>query len=378
MTETFQLVSGADPEATLYDGIAFYEAGEIYKALTCWRDLLSRVPDHEVARRYIEFVQGYLGIGDHANAQEVTTAQRREAKKLRGDTSQTIHTDEGAQSPAPVQQEAPVPEDSLRKRSGASQSLSVGTYQGFAEPSGVIEVIEEMIDEDLIEEEVVTRKPEVELPVTMLAKSSVEEMASLSEIAIKAVHGPEGPRTQADGLTVQALSRQLAELHRSGKYEEAVETAKRLLVQDPQHTVARRYIDEYHRQKQAALQAAMRRQQTEGVSEKKSESATMSQTHLGAPGVLSDEVDEAATAAPQAVSPQSQPPANLIPDLSVRPSVKMSPDQISWRAFDHRAGFFMSQVDGNTSYEDLIVISNMPREQALQILSQLVASGVIG
>jgi tetratricopeptide (TPR) repeat protein len=239
--------------------------------------------------------------------------------------------------------------------------------------------VEEMIDEELIEEEVVTRKPEMELPVTMLAKSSVEEMASQSEIAKKAVEGPEGPKTQADGLTVQALSRQLAELHRAGKYEDAVETAKRLLVQDPQHTVARRYIDEYHRQKQAALQAAMRRQQAEAAAEKAQGSATMSQTRLGAPAVIHEEAPEdAATAAPQAVSAQEQAPLDLIPDLNARPSVKMSPDQISWRAFDHRAGFFMSQVDGNTSYEDLIVISNMPREQALQILSQLVASGVIG
>ena len=60
MSETYQLVSGTDPEAALYDGIAFYESGEIHKALTCWKDLLRQVPDHEVAQHYINFVQGYF------------------------------------------------------------------------------------------------------------------------------------------------------------------------------------------------------------------------------------------------------------------------------------------------------------------------------
>ena len=366
MSETFHLVSNADPEATLYDGIAFYEAGEIYKALTCWRDLLTRIPDHEVARRYIEFVQGYLGVNEKSSSQEVGAAQRREAKKLRGDQSVTQVTSSGEVSKT----EEPVSPDSIRQRKGA-QGMNSGTYQGYAEPAGVIEEI----DEELIEEEVVTRKPQQELPVTLLAQSSVEEMASKSEIARQAVEGPKGPKTQADGLTVQALSRQLAELHRSGKYEDAVETAKRLLSQDPQHAVARRYIDEYHRQKQAALQAAMRKQQ---ANNEQGVASTMSSTHLGGPGASSDHEDDVPTAAPQAAAEPVVTPQHTIPDLDARPRIKMSPDQISWRAFDHRAGFFMSQVDGNTSYEDLIVISNMPREQALSILSQLVASGVIG
>ena len=85
MLETHQLVSGADPEVALYDGIAFYEAGDIYNALSCWRELLRLIPEHEVAQRYVEFVQGYLSIGESASEPEVSAAQRRESNKLRGD-----------------------------------------------------------------------------------------------------------------------------------------------------------------------------------------------------------------------------------------------------------------------------------------------------
>ena len=81
MTETHHLVSGADPEVALYDGIAFYESGEIYNALSCWKELLKLVPEHEVAQRYIEFVQGYLGLGDQFTESEVSGAQRRESNK---------------------------------------------------------------------------------------------------------------------------------------------------------------------------------------------------------------------------------------------------------------------------------------------------------
>ena len=56
----------------------------------------------------------------------------------------------------------------------------------------------------------------------------------------------------------------------------------------------------------------------------------------------------------------------------------MRSDQITWQNFDHRAGFFLSQVDGNTSYEDLIDISGMGREDAIKILSKLVEKSVIG
>lgn len=382
MSETYQLVSGGDPEVTLYDGIAFYESGEIYKALSCWRDLLRQVPDHEVAQHYIQFVQGYLGVNDQAGEREVGAAQRREANKLRGTTTdnsaprtQTQYADEGAPPP-----------ESLRPRRG--------TQSGEA-PATALGVIQ--VESPVASQEAAVKTDEEQLPMTMVAQSSVEELARSSS-AQKAIQGPRGPRSQADGLTVKALSRQLASLHRSGKYEEAVDTAKQLLSQDPQHAVARRYIDEYHRQKRAALQQKRPRSEASqgstvslvGSAESKpvvassstSASADSAQSmsdfpvSAGSVSVVDD--SEAPTAAPLTARPPKPTPAELIPDLNVKPQVKLNPDQISWQEFDHRAGFFTGEVDGNTSYEDLIMISGMPRDQALTILAQLVESGVIG
>ena len=118
MTETHQLVSGADPEIALYDGIAFYESGEIYNALTCWKELLRIVPEHEVAQRYVEFVQGYLGLADQFSEQDVNSAQRRESQKLRGDQAPVAQStgsfdpDMGSaisSAPAPKAPEVPPP-----------------------------------------------------------------------------------------------------------------------------------------------------------------------------------------------------------------------------------------------------------------------------
>ena len=384
-------------EVALYDGIAFYESGEIYNALSCWKELLKLVPEHEVAQRYVEFVQGYLGLGDQFTESDVSGAQRRESNKLRGQDQSFEPASDGfdpsmLQAPSgavsqvvtpQVSPEPPPPPESIRVRRGAA---NVGTQKGI----GLIPDQEESA-EDLIEEEVVTKQPNEVLPATLLATPTeqfvnpVAQMAN-SELAKKAVTGEAGPKTQADGLTIQALSRQLADFHRSGKYEQAVETAKKLLLQDPQHAVARRYIDEYHRQKQAALQAAKRKQKaaqeanaqqatTAKVDAPSSSTNVTSSTQLGSPNANDMEsLEDAPT-----VAPANQPLNNedsvseeaAISDLSYKPKVKMKSDQISWQAFDHRAGFFMSQVDGNTSYEDLIVISAMPREQALGILTQL-------
>lgn len=368
MSETYQLVSGADPEAALYDGIAFYESGEIYKALTCWKDLLRQVPDHEVAQHYINFVQGYLGIDDQATEREVGAAQRREANQLRGVpdvASPHVQTSHYAEDSVPV------PPESIRPRRGMQSQDGPATALGVIKADDLIglESAEGLIEEDVIAPASIQMKS-----VSQVAQTSVEEMAVNSAIAHQAIEGPAGPKTQADGLTVKALSRQLASLHRSGKYEEAVDTAKQLLTQDPQHAVARRYIDEYHRQKQAALQ--MKRRQTQSVNFESADAFPSSSAQVVEVNDGSDEP----TAVPGAAAPPTPTlnPNDIIPDLSVKPRVKLNPDQISWQEFDHRAGFFTGEVDGQTSYEDLISISAMPREQALKILAQLVASGVIG
>ncbi len=65
-------------------------------------------------------------------------------------------------------------------------------------------------------------------------------------------------------------------------------------------------------------------------------------------------------------------------NMQKRPRVKLRPQEVIWQSLDHRAGFLLSQVDGRTSYEDIIEISGMPILEATRILARLVEHGVIG
>ncbi|MFO0727015.1 MAG: hypothetical protein U1E65_24760 [Myxococcota bacterium] len=64
--------------------------------------------------------------------------------------------------------------------------------------------------------------------------------------------------------------------------------------------------------------------------------------------------------------------------LEAAPKVLLSGEELIWLNLNHRAGFILSQVDGNVSYEDLISLSGMPRLDTLRILCTLLQEGVIG
>lgn len=57
--------------------------------------------------------------------------------------------------------------------------------------------------------------------------------------------------------------------------------------------------------------------------------------------------------------------------------VALSSDQIRWLSLDHRAGFLLSLVDGQSSIETLLDISGMARLEALRILFGLLDQRVI-
>jgi hypothetical protein len=58
-------------------------------------------------------------------------------------------------------------------------------------------------------------------------------------------------------------------------------------------------------------------------------------------------------------------------------SVAIPADQIRWLSLDHRAGFLLSLVDGESNVEELLDICGMPRLDALRILYQLLEQRVI-
>jgi hypothetical protein len=64
-------------------------------------------------------------------------------------------------------------------------------------------------------------------------------------------------------------------------------------------------------------------------------------------------------------------------DARAVPRVKLEPDEIIWLGLDHRAGFVLSQVDGVSSYDEIVEVSGMDRLECLKILVQLTDVGVI-
>ena len=65
-------------------------------------------------------------------------------------------------------------------------------------------------------------------------------------------------------------------------------------------------------------------------------------------------------------------------NLDATPVVLLPPDQLVWQDLDHRAGFILSQVDGASRFQDILLISGMDRLDTMRILAQLVQDGVIG
>jgi len=66
-----------------------------------------------------------------------------------------------------------------------------------------------------------------------------------------------------------------------------------------------------------------------------------------------------------------------IGQFTQRATVVMGPEQVRWLALDHREGFLMSLIDGNSSVDDLLDISGMQRLDALRIFAALIDKGVV-
>jgi hypothetical protein len=58
-------------------------------------------------------------------------------------------------------------------------------------------------------------------------------------------------------------------------------------------------------------------------------------------------------------------------------SVMVSPEEVQWLALDHRAGFLLSLVDGQSTVDEILDISGMTRLDALKILHDLAEQQVV-
>jgi hypothetical protein len=63
--------------------------------------------------------------------------------------------------------------------------------------------------------------------------------------------------------------------------------------------------------------------------------------------------------------------------LNQRISVTLPSDKIRWLSLDHRAGFVLSLVDGDSSVEEILDVCGMPRLDALKLLYTLLEQRVI-
>jgi hypothetical protein len=59
------------------------------------------------------------------------------------------------------------------------------------------------------------------------------------------------------------------------------------------------------------------------------------------------------------------------------PCVTMTPEDIRWLSLDHRAGFLLSCIDGRMSLEEVLDVATMPEFDALRLIGELHAGGVI-
>lgn len=67
-----------------------------------------------------------------------------------------------------------------------------------------------------------------------------------------------------------------------------------------------------------------------------------------------------------------------IGDFNAVPGVLVSPEEVIWLDLDHRSGFLLAQVDGASSFDEIIELSGMDVLESLQIMAGLIQKGVIG
>ncbi len=78
------------------------------------------------------------------------------------------------------------------------------------------------------------------------------------------------------------------------------------------------------------------------------------------------------------LDPQLVPrPARVRLALSAVPVLAVTPEELSSVSVDHRAGFLLSLLDGETTIEALLDVSAMPRDETLSILQDLVGQGIV-
>ena len=65
-------------------------------------------------------------------------------------------------------------------------------------------------------------------------------------------------------------------------------------------------------------------------------------------------------------------------DLNRIPKLLMDEPDLVWQRLNHREGYVLSQIDGSTSFADIIEIAGLAEDKTRRILVRLLRAGVIG
>lgn len=84
----------------------------------------------------------------------------------------------------------------------------------------------------------------------------------------------------------------------------------------------------------------------------------------------------AAPAAPRVATPRAATPRAAL-DLSAVARLAVSLKAMPWAQLPPWAGFVLTQIDGSTTYEELLLISGQPEAEVLALLQELVAAGML-
>lgn len=69
--------------------------------------------------------------------------------------------------------------------------------------------------------------------------------------------------------------------------------------------------------------------------------------------------------------------ATVLGDLTQVPVLQVALQDVKLHELDHHAGFILSRIDGELTYQDVITVSGMPQDEALRTLVQLLELGLI-
>lgn len=159
----------------------------------------------------------------------------------------------------------------------------------------------------------------VDAPGAGLDLEAVEEKSDLRPLVPQA---PAKPIEAEQQREVETLMKAARELHGLGDFSGSLELIEKILTLSPDHAEAREFLAQNEEQLFAMYESKLQ-------------------------------------------------PLTNVPRLAIKP------EEVMWLNLDHRAGFLLSQIDGQIDYESLFALSGLPRLDTARILASLLSEGVI-